>query len=69
MNKNKNSEGMGVIVSSVLYLDNDFYDLLDPETGKFVLANFLKKHGELRLGEVYGYFPALAWAVTAGSIP
>ncbi|MEB2848009.1 DUF1851 domain-containing protein [Rhizobiales bacterium RZME27] len=60
INRNKKSEGMGVLVSSVLYLDNDFYDLLDPATEKFVLSKFLKTHGALKFGEVYGYFPALA---------
>ena len=48
------------IVSSVLYLDGEYYDLTDPKTGKPVLAKFLKKHGALSCGEVYGYFPALA---------
>lgn len=59
--KRKGKErGLGAIVSSVLYLDQGFYDLLDPESGKQVLAKILRKHGSLRLGEVLGYFPALA---------
>lgn len=60
LNKKAKERGMGAIVSSILYLDQGFYDLLDPESAKPVLAKTLKKHGFLRVGEVLGYFPALA---------
>lgn len=60
LNRNKKAEAKDTIVSAILYLDSGLYDLIDPATGKLILAKFVAKHGALKLGEVFGYFPALA---------
>lgn len=60
VSRNKKSKAKITIVSSILYLENDYYDLIDPKNGNHVLAKFLRKNGALKSGEVYGYFPALA---------